>query len=235
GGTLETIGGQAYQRHASSHGNSGHNNHEGRPRREHRWSEGNSLTVFVDNLPVDSTKAWLWKVFSSAGNVVDTFLSVKKRMKNPLRFAFVRYATKWEVNKAIEQLNGWIVWGHSILVTESKYKRSWVEERNNMALETGRGMKDEVEGLSLECPKEAQNEESDSASLSAPPGFEPTYLISPQGFEEWSNLRHTQREQVDESERDKEKRAQKGKSKKVTSVRLKDRITGLHRGARKRG
>ncbi|MED6132389.1 hypothetical protein PIB30_018591 [Stylosanthes scabra] len=94
--------------------------------REHgnqSWSEKNSFAVFVDNLPIDSTKEWLWRVFSSVGEVVDIYLSRKTREKNPLRFSFVRYVTRREAMRAIQQLDGWIVWGHSLRLMESKYRR----------------------------------------------------------------------------------------------------------------
>ncbi|MED6155436.1 hypothetical protein PIB30_005287 [Stylosanthes scabra] len=88
-----------------------------------RWNERNSYTVFVDNLPANTTKQWLVRVFNSVGRVVDTFLSMKKRAKNPLRFAFVRYATIREAGYAVEQFDGWLIWGIRLTVTESRYRR----------------------------------------------------------------------------------------------------------------
>ncbi|MED6199084.1 hypothetical protein PIB30_072589, partial [Stylosanthes scabra] len=55
--------------------------------------------------------------------VVDVYLSRKVRAKNPLRFAFVRYKSREEVRRTIEQLNGWIVWGCKLEIVESKYRR----------------------------------------------------------------------------------------------------------------
>ncbi|MED6192283.1 hypothetical protein PIB30_008808 [Stylosanthes scabra] len=54
--------------------------------------EKNSYTIFADNLPVDSTKKWLWRVFSSTGRVIDIFLSRRVRARNPLKFSFIRLA-----------------------------------------------------------------------------------------------------------------------------------------------
>ncbi|MED6120176.1 hypothetical protein PIB30_018575 [Stylosanthes scabra] len=93
-----------------------------------RWNEKNSYTLFVDNLPANATKQWLVKVFNSVGRVVDAFLSVKRRASNPLRFAFVRFATRREATRAIEQLDGWLVWGNRLMVVESKYRRNGTVE-----------------------------------------------------------------------------------------------------------
>ncbi|MED6181971.1 hypothetical protein PIB30_024444 [Stylosanthes scabra] len=63
------------------------------------------------------------RVFNSTGRVVDIFLSQRVRERNTLKFAFIRYKTKEEATNTIEQLNGWIVWGCKITLSESKYRR----------------------------------------------------------------------------------------------------------------
>ncbi|MED6120206.1 hypothetical protein PIB30_018797 [Stylosanthes scabra] len=60
---------------------------------------------------------------------MDVYLSRKIRAKNPLKFAFIRYKTRDEVLRTIEQLNGWIVWGCKLLISESKYRRSVDEDK----------------------------------------------------------------------------------------------------------
>ncbi|MED6191610.1 hypothetical protein PIB30_001889 [Stylosanthes scabra] len=42
---------------------------------------------------------------------------------SPLMLQTDGYATRNEASRAIEQLNGWLVWGNSIIVTESKYRK----------------------------------------------------------------------------------------------------------------
>ncbi|MED6173107.1 hypothetical protein PIB30_056245 [Stylosanthes scabra] len=88
------------------------------------WIEDETFSIFVDNLPYDVTRTWLWEAFSSTGRVVDVYLSRKIRKSNQLGFAFIRYKSKEEVLRTIEQLDGWIVRGCSLKVTESRYKRS---------------------------------------------------------------------------------------------------------------
>ncbi|MED6171537.1 hypothetical protein PIB30_041600 [Stylosanthes scabra] len=80
-----------------------------------RWTEeNNAFTIFVDNLPFDATNGWVRKVFNSVGEVVDVFVSMKRRERNPLRFAFVRYASRDKALRAVEQLDGWLVWGNCL-------------------------------------------------------------------------------------------------------------------------
>ncbi|MED6133242.1 hypothetical protein PIB30_026567 [Stylosanthes scabra] len=109
--------------------------------RRHTWNEGNTFSVFADNPPQDATLQWLWKVFGSTGRVLDVYLSRKVRPKNPLKFAFIRYGTKEEAQKTIEQLDGWLVWGNKIRLTESRYRRdSSSDMRNNGVQSDGRRM-----------------------------------------------------------------------------------------------
>ncbi|MED6125319.1 hypothetical protein PIB30_067359 [Stylosanthes scabra] len=73
--------------------------------------EKNTFTVFVDNLPKDTTREWLLKEFNKVGKVMDVYLSMKRREKNPMRFAFVRFGTVEKARKAIEQYDRWRFWG----------------------------------------------------------------------------------------------------------------------------
>ncbi|MED6118529.1 hypothetical protein PIB30_003746 [Stylosanthes scabra] len=76
--------------------------------------------------------------------------------------------------------------------------------------------------------------EVESDSLSAPPGFEPTYIISPSGLAEWEQIKETQ--SVVERGRSVPTRKQrrKGKSRARTSLKLRDRIQAGLKGASKR-
>ncbi|MED6205931.1 hypothetical protein PIB30_022215 [Stylosanthes scabra] len=91
--------------------------------------ERRTHTAFVDNLPTDVTKEWLWDVFGSIGRVLDVYLSFKIRVINPLRFAFVRFGTSKEVKTAIEQYDGWIVWGCQLKISELRFRRTAVDRR----------------------------------------------------------------------------------------------------------
>ncbi|MED6185166.1 hypothetical protein PIB30_054466, partial [Stylosanthes scabra] len=76
--------------------------------------------------------------------------------------------------------------------------------------------------------------DSESDALSAPPGFEPTFLISPSGFEDWQQIKETQSEAVREREKHSHKQKRGGKSKGRTSLKLKDRIQAVLKGGNKR-
>ncbi|MED6200565.1 hypothetical protein PIB30_086431 [Stylosanthes scabra] len=96
---------------------------------ESSWIEDKTFSIFADNLPQDSTKQWLWKVFSSIGRVEDIFIPKKVRHNNPLKFAFIRYRTREEARRTIEHLDGWIVWGCRIRLTEARFRRSETKEK----------------------------------------------------------------------------------------------------------
>ncbi|MED6106000.1 hypothetical protein PIB30_000786 [Stylosanthes scabra] len=104
------------------------------------WIEKNTFSFFVDNLPLDASIRWLWKVFSRFGRVKDIYLSRKVRKSNPLKFAFIRFRTKEDASRAIEQLDGWIVWGCKIALSESRFRRGNIGEggsANEEAKENG--------------------------------------------------------------------------------------------------
>ncbi|MED6108553.1 hypothetical protein PIB30_025202 [Stylosanthes scabra] len=90
---------------------------------ERRWLEKNTFSIFADNLLPDTTYQWLWKVFNNTGKVEDIYLSRKIRVGNPLKFAFIRYRTREEMERMIEHLDGWIVWDCRLRITESRYRR----------------------------------------------------------------------------------------------------------------
>ncbi|MED6191981.1 hypothetical protein PIB30_005799 [Stylosanthes scabra] len=108
-------------------------------------TETNSFSVFVDNLPLDTTTQWLWKAFNSTGKVVDVYLSRKFRARNPLRFAFVRYRSREEVARTIEQLNGWIIWGCKLEISESKFRRG----REGDKAKTNRTVDTDMNGVQM--------------------------------------------------------------------------------------
>ncbi|MED6114469.1 hypothetical protein PIB30_080467 [Stylosanthes scabra] len=89
-----------------------------------KWIEDETFSIFVDNLPKDSTKGWLWTAFGRTGKIVDVYLSEKVQKSNPLKFAFIRYRSRVEARRTIEHLNGWIVWGCELKLSESRYSRS---------------------------------------------------------------------------------------------------------------
>ena len=86
--------------------------------------ENISMAVFVDNLPSSMTSSWMWQLFSHEGQVIDVFLSRKRRSGNRTPFAFVRYVHKQDALRAIESMDGMVIKDKRIEVQEAKYKRS---------------------------------------------------------------------------------------------------------------
>ena len=76
-----------------------------------RRLEKNSFIVFVDNLPSSTTKSWLWQIFQFHGEVVDIFMSWKKRKHSNSPFAFVRFSKLIEAQVVINDLHETITRG----------------------------------------------------------------------------------------------------------------------------
>ncbi|MED6226169.1 hypothetical protein PIB30_100872, partial [Stylosanthes scabra] len=89
------------------------------------------VTIFVDNLPPNTTIDWLWHIFKLEGRVMDAFLSRKKRSSNPSLFGFVRFANRVEAQRAIKKRNGWVVWGYRIKLSEARYDKNHRQVNNS--------------------------------------------------------------------------------------------------------
>ena len=70
------------------------------------------------------TNSWMRKLFSHYGEVLDVFISMKKRRQQTATFGFIHYGKRSEALKAMEKVNGMVIRGDSILIKEAKYKRS---------------------------------------------------------------------------------------------------------------
>ncbi|MED6108757.1 hypothetical protein PIB30_027167 [Stylosanthes scabra] len=90
-----------------------------------KWNEEETFNIFADNLPEDATLEWLWKVFGKTGKVVDIYLSRKIRRANTLKFAFIRYRSREEVETTIDHLDGWLVWGCDAPARGGDFRVAW--------------------------------------------------------------------------------------------------------------
>lgn len=88
--------------------------------------DGRLFSIYVDNLPLSVTNAWLWKLITNEGNMVDVFVSRKKRLNMNYLFGFVRFSREEEARYAIRRNNGLEVKGHRSMVTMSKYTKTKV-------------------------------------------------------------------------------------------------------------
>ncbi|MED6115784.1 hypothetical protein PIB30_094023, partial [Stylosanthes scabra] len=77
------------------------------PLKRQNWREveRKSHTVFVDGLPHDIAKASLYKIFGWAGEVVDIYVSRKRRRESNRPFVFVRFGSKGGAERAVQKIN----------------------------------------------------------------------------------------------------------------------------------
>ncbi|MED6188353.1 hypothetical protein PIB30_085153 [Stylosanthes scabra] len=95
--TLEAIGGRASQRHTIRHGDN-----------KTDWRVGGEeIRTTRDGLRRTLIRC-LW------------ITSLQTQQRN----GYGEFATREEALKAVEQLDGWLVWGYSLRVTKSKYRRN---------------------------------------------------------------------------------------------------------------
>ncbi|MED6182518.1 hypothetical protein PIB30_029136 [Stylosanthes scabra] len=94
-------------------------------RKEQEWNEIERMshTVFVDGLPNDIAKVSLYRIFWWAGNVVDIYVSRKKRNKSNRPFAFVRFDARGGVVRVVEKLNGTFVGTARMTVKHATFLR----------------------------------------------------------------------------------------------------------------
>ena len=65
-----------------------------------------SFSVFVSNLPQQISKTELEAMFWRAGRIIDVFTPVDQRCQSNRGFAFVRFVTLREAEKAVEMAEG---------------------------------------------------------------------------------------------------------------------------------
>ena len=91
---------------------------------KHAYSQTMGVwTLFIDDLPTEMTWDWLLQIFRAEGEVVDVFVSQRRRLKSNRRFGFVRFKNLEEARNAVKNLNGVKIRGRSINVSFAKYKK----------------------------------------------------------------------------------------------------------------
>ncbi|GFS37612.1 hypothetical protein Acr_00g0053050 [Actinidia rufa] len=71
-------------------------------------------TVFVDNLPKDVWKVWLYNLFSKFGKIQSIYIPNKKSKISGNQFGFVRMGSPQEAIRAIKEMNGLWIWGRTL-------------------------------------------------------------------------------------------------------------------------
>ncbi|KAK8693580.1 hypothetical protein V6N13_071157 [Hibiscus sabdariffa] len=85
-----------------------------------------TVTLYVDNLPKSLHWQGLWHIFARHGEVVDAYIA-NKLNREGRRFGFVRIEKEVDVDRALERLNGLLIYGNKIFVGLAKYNAfsSW--------------------------------------------------------------------------------------------------------------
>ncbi|KAK8623423.1 hypothetical protein V6N13_118308 [Hibiscus sabdariffa] len=100
-----------------------------------------TVTLYVDNIPTSLHWKGLWHTLARHGDVVDAFLA-NKRNRWGNRFGFVRFGRRVDADRAMERLNGFLLYGSRLSVSLAKYKvrqSYWRKVRPNYQHYTGNG------------------------------------------------------------------------------------------------
>ena len=88
-----------------------------------------SFSIFISNLPQQISKAELEAIFWRAGKILDVFIPKEKRNSNHRGFAFVRFATLREEEKAVELAEGRSWGGRKIQANLAQFCSNRSEKR----------------------------------------------------------------------------------------------------------
>lgn len=92
-------------------------------------SRHGNLTVFVDNLPIDIRKVWVYNLFSRYGNIRDIFIPKKRSKVSGQGFGFVRFEERKEAAQAVTNTNGIWVWNQKLMVNLARFTKEGEDGR----------------------------------------------------------------------------------------------------------
>ena len=105
------------------------------------------ISVFVSNLPENTTVDWLRSVFSPYGYIYDAFIPAKSRRGKGFCFGFVRFSDRETATRAVQSMNGRSVGGRSLLVKVASF--GWSQRAGPRKLNSSEvNMHRSVEGFS---------------------------------------------------------------------------------------
>lgn len=89
--------------------------------REPTHSGRGVVSLFVDGIPSTVKLHELRELFSKVGSIADIYISGKRRRYTKEDFGFVRFYNIKEAEKAIAELNGFLIHGQRIQVSKAKF------------------------------------------------------------------------------------------------------------------
>ena len=99
----------------------------------------NSVSLFVDGLPWEMSWDWLMQIFSGEGEIIDVFVSKKRRRFSGSCFGFVQFKKVEEAMSAIRNLDGTRIRGRSIKVSFAKYDKQGKSQESPILVEMDKG------------------------------------------------------------------------------------------------
>lgn len=96
-----------------------------------------STNLFVDNLPEQIRKIWVYNLFSRFGKIREIFIPNKKSKISGRSFGFVRYFQFEDANKAVNEVNDSWYWGLKLKVNFAKFQRNKNEHSPNRNFNIG--------------------------------------------------------------------------------------------------
>lgn len=78
-------------------------------------------TVFIDNLPNEIRKIWVYNLFARYGKIREIFIPFKKSKISGQSFGFVRFNNDRDANIAIASSNNTWCWGHRLVVKKARF------------------------------------------------------------------------------------------------------------------
>lgn len=82
------------------------------------------VSVYVDNLPFEMDLVWLNQLFRGYGEVVDVFIPKKRSSRFNTKFGFVRFNSKDEALRAVQDLHGIRIRDFDIQVNRARYSQT---------------------------------------------------------------------------------------------------------------
>ena len=99
-----------------------------------------TYTLFIDDLPWEMSWVWLKQLFRGEGEVIDVFISQKRRRYSNGKFGFIRFKELEEVLNAVRNLDGAKIRGGRIKVSFAKYGKNDKLQKNLAMVEAGIGV-----------------------------------------------------------------------------------------------
>ncbi|KAE9444696.1 hypothetical protein C3L33_23406, partial [Rhododendron williamsianum] len=88
-----------------------------------RSDKMNVISVYVDNLPYEMDKVWLHQLFRGYSEVVDVYIPNKRSFRFNTKFGFVRFKSRVEAERAVQNLNGILIRDYYIHVNLARFSQ----------------------------------------------------------------------------------------------------------------